>query len=64
MRHRVVAAVALAMVSADGQFQQRLSSDKGDVREAVMVALPVEQRVKRDVAQGIIRDCPTPAPRA
>jgi len=35
---------ALAMVSADGQFQQRLSSDKGDVREAVWSPFPVEQR--------------------
>jgi TolB protein len=35
---------ALAMVSADGRFQQRLSSDKGDVREAVWSPFPAQQR--------------------
>jgi TolB protein len=35
---------ALAMVSSDGRFQQRLSSDKGDVREAVWSPLAVHQR--------------------
>jgi TolB protein len=31
---------ALAMVSSDGRFQQRLSSDKGDVREPVWSPFP------------------------
>jgi TolB protein len=35
---------ALAMVSADGQFQQRLSSDTGDVREPVWSPFPAPQR--------------------
>ncbi len=35
---------ALAMVSADGRFQQRLSSDKGDVREAVWSPFPAQTR--------------------
>jgi TolB protein len=35
---------ALAMVSADGRFQQRLSSDKGDVREAAWSPFPAQQR--------------------
>jgi TolB protein len=34
----------LAMVSSDGRFQQRLSSDKGDVREAVWSPRAVQQR--------------------
>ena len=35
---------ALAMVSADGRFQQRLSSDTGDVREPVWSPFPRRQR--------------------
>jgi TolB protein len=35
---------ALAMVSADGRFQQRLSSDTGDVREPVWSPFPAPQR--------------------
>jgi TolB protein len=34
----------LAMVSADGRFQQRLSSDTGDVREPVWSPFPPAQR--------------------
>jgi TolB protein len=34
----------LAMVSTDGQFQQRLSSDAGDVREPVWSPFPAPQR--------------------
>jgi TolB protein len=34
----------LAMVSADGRFQQRLSSDTGDVREPVWSPFPAPQR--------------------
>lgn len=34
----------LAMVSSDGRFQQRLSSDTGDVREPVWSPYPVRQR--------------------
>jgi TolB protein len=34
----------LAMVSADGRFQQRLSSDTGDVREPVWSPFPSAQR--------------------
>ncbi|HEX9208055.1 MAG TPA: Tol-Pal system beta propeller repeat protein TolB [Steroidobacteraceae bacterium] len=35
---------ALAMVSSDGRFQQRLSSDTGDVREPVWSPYPARQR--------------------
>jgi TolB protein len=35
---------ALAMVSTDGRFQQRLSSDTGDVRESVWSPFPTPQR--------------------
>ena len=35
---------ALAMVSTDGRFQQRLSSDTGDVRESVWSPFPMPQR--------------------
>jgi TolB protein len=35
---------ALAMVSTDGRFQQRLSSDTGDVREPVWSPFPASQR--------------------
>ncbi len=35
---------ALAMVSTDGRFQQRLSSDTGDVREPVWSPFPAPQR--------------------
>jgi TolB protein len=35
---------SLAMVSADGRFQQRLSSDTGDVREPVWSPFPVATR--------------------
>jgi TolB protein len=35
---------ALAMVSTDGRFQQRLSSDSGDVREPVWSPFPAPQR--------------------
>jgi TolB protein len=35
---------ALAMVSTDGRFQQRLSSDAGDVREPVWSPFPAPQR--------------------
>jgi TolB protein len=35
---------ALAMVSADGRFQQRLSSDTGDVREPVWSPFPASPR--------------------
>jgi TolB protein len=31
---------ALAMVSSDGRFQQRLSSEQGDVREPVWSPFP------------------------
>ncbi len=34
---------ALATVSSDGQFQQRLSSDKGDVREAAWSPFPAQR---------------------
>lgn len=34
----------LAMVSADGRFQQRLSADTGDVREPVWSPYPLQQR--------------------
>jgi TolB protein len=34
---------ALATVSSDGRFQQRLSSDKGDVREAAWSPFPVQR---------------------
>jgi TolB protein len=35
---------ALAMVSSDGRFQQRLSSDAGDVREPVWSPFPTVTR--------------------
>lgn len=35
---------ALAIVSTDGRFQQRLSSDAGDVREPVWSPYPTQQR--------------------
>jgi TolB protein len=41
---RVGSRGALAMVSADGRFQQRLSSDSGDVREPVWSPFPAPQR--------------------
>jgi TolB protein len=41
---RAVAKGALAMVSTDGRFQQRLSSDAGDVREPVWSPFPAPQR--------------------
>ena len=53
----------LAMVSADGRFQQRLSSDTGDVREPVWSPSPPRSGEARVDARYHSRNLPADAAR-